>query len=76
MDKYLHFTVMMVTSLLLCLLIMPIWALAICVIISVGKEVYDCYKENPTGFDLDDLIADLFGILVGMLGSAAIIWLS
>ena len=35
--------------------------------VSIGKEIYDCYKTNPTGFSLGDLMADLLGVIVGMV---------
>ena len=25
--------------------------------IMVIKEIYDCYKKNPTGFDINDILA-------------------
>jgi hypothetical protein len=30
-------------------------------LIFIGKEIYDCYKPNPTGFDELDLLADYLG---------------
>ena len=33
----------------------------------VGKEIYDCYKVNPTGFDWRDLLVDIIGYFVGFL---------
>jgi uncharacterized protein YfiM (DUF2279 family) len=32
--------------------------------IAIGllKELYDCYKPNPTGWDWHDLLADLLGM--------------
>ncbi len=35
-------------------------------VISVGKEIYDKYKPNPTGFGLGDLLADFIGMVVGI----------
>lgn len=36
-------------------------------LISLAKEIYDVVKPNPTGFDVDDLIADSFGALFGVI---------
>jgi hypothetical protein len=33
--------------------------------IMVMKEIYDCYKKNPTGFDLADIAAGMGGFLLG-----------
>ena len=33
----------------------------------LGKELYDCVKPNPSGWDWFDLIADTIGIVVGIL---------
>lgn len=36
------------------------------VTIAIGllKELYDCHKPNPTGWDWHDLLADLLGMMV------------
>lgn len=52
-----------VFSLLWC----PKSAIAIALIVSVAKEIYDEYKTNATGFDTQDLIADCIGIILGLL---------
>lgn len=33
----------------------------------IGKEVYDEYKENPTGFDTEDLSYDIGGLVSSLL---------
>lgn len=66
-DKILHFVVMAVISATLFLAINPWVAFVLCLAISIGKEVYDCFKKNPTGFDLWDLTADMFGLFTGLL---------
>lgn len=45
----------------------PKGAIAIALIVSVAKEIYDEYKTNATGFDIQDLIADSIGIILGLL---------
>ena len=37
---------------------------AIATIIFIGKEIYDIYKPNPTGFDIKDLLADYTGFSI------------
>lgn len=32
--------------------------------IMVIKEIYDCYKKNPTGFDVADILAGMGGYLL------------
>lgn len=63
-DLLLHFEV----SALICLLLtifLPTWiAGLITLVIGLGKEIYDIYKPNATGFDILDLIFDIIGILV------------
>lgn len=34
-------------------------------IIFVGKEVFDMYKPQPTGFDKVDLTVDYIGLVIG-----------
>lgn len=66
-DKILHFVVMAAISATLFFAINPCVAFALCLAISIGKEVYDCFKKNPTGFDLWDLAADMVGVLCGYI---------
>lgn len=37
----------------------------IATMIFVGKEVWDMYKPNPTGFDKVDLAVDYIGLVIG-----------
>ena len=32
--------------------------------IMVIKEIFDCYKKNPTGFDVPDILAGMGGYLL------------
>ena len=63
-DLLLHFEVSALICLLLCILLQSWVAGLITLAIGIGKEIYDEYKPNATGFDLWDLLADLIGILV------------
>lgn len=62
-DLILHFIVSAV--IMLCLtFIVPNWVAAvITLLIGIMKELYDCVKPNPTGFDKLDIVADILGIL-------------
>lgn len=72
-DKILHFMVSMAIAILVVLLCLPLGTIAavgitvcVCSIAGIGKEIYDCKKDNPTGFDWKDLLADLIGMIVGI----------
>ena len=73
-DKVLHFVVSMAIAMgvmSLCmtfgLLIAMSVATIVCVSASLAKEIYDCHKKNPTGFDWYDLLADFLGMSFGEL---------
>ena len=42
-------------------------------VLFIGKEIYDKYKPNPTGFDKVDLSADYLGWGVGVWLSSVLI---
>lgn len=66
-DKIKHTAINYIIVVALSLLWCTIGAILAAVIVSVGKEIYDKYKTNATGFDLRDLIADGVGIVLGVL---------
>lgn len=43
------------------------WAVLPLLVIFIGKELYDCVKSNPTGFNLSDLRYDFIGGIVGYI---------
>ena len=45
----------------------PMLSCFIALAIGLLKELYDCHKPNPTGWDWHDLLADTIGIIVGMI---------
>ncbi len=49
------------------------WAIALTMIIGIGKEIYDMHKPNPTGFDKKDLLFDGIGCILGYLIALIII---
>ena len=48
-------------------------SVGITMIIGVGKEIYDVFKKNPTGFDIYDLFFDGFGSILGFIVSKIIL---
>ena len=64
-DLILHFMVGLAFGLLY--LILPILhTVLIASVIFIGKEVWDKYKPQPTGFDLLDLLADYIGLTISI----------
>lgn len=46
---------------------------SITLFIGLGKEIYDMFKENPTGFDIKDLLFDGLGCMIGFLLSGLVL---
>ena len=66
MDGLLHFSVSIILTTLLCLILPFYWAAFIVLLIGIGKEIYD--KVNKKGCaEWKDLICDIVGILIGIL---------
>ena len=66
-DKILHALINYIIVVALSLLWCTLGAILTAVVVSIGKEIYDSYKANATGFDLIDLVADGTGIVLGLL---------
>lgn len=66
-DKILHALINYIIVVVLSLLWCTMGAILTAVVVSIGKEIYDTYKANATGFDLFDLVADGTGIVLGLL---------
>ena len=66
-DKIKHTAINYIIVVALSLLWCNIGAILTAIVVSIGKEIYDKYKTNATGFDLRDLIADGVGIVLGLL---------
>ena len=63
-DKVLHFLCAL-AMMAVTMIAFPAWlAVFSTAAVCIGKEVYDCYKKNPTGFSWDDLVADALGMLL------------
>lgn len=61
-DKVLHFLCSAIIMVLCSTFFNPILSCFITLAIGLLKELYDCHKPNPTGWDWKDLLADLLGI--------------
>lgn len=66
-DKVLHLLCSAMIMLLLQLFLAP--PLAACLTLGIGvlKELYDCIKPNPTGWDWGDIVADVVGIAIVLI---------
>lgn len=51
---------------LLCLIMSLLFTVLIASVIFIGKEVWDKYKPQPTGFDWLDLLADYIGLTISI----------
>ena len=41
------------------------YGLGTALVVGISKEVYDMHKTNPTGFDMQDILADSIGGTIG-----------
>jgi hypothetical protein len=63
-DKLKHFIVGAILGIVSCFTGHLLLCFIFASIIFIGKEIYDIYKTNPTGFDIKDLIADYAGFSI------------
>ena len=80
-DKIKHFVAWFIGTMLLLVLLYLIkadyyflLANSIALGLGIAKEVYDCYKPNPTGFSIGDLIADVVAMIVANVVFIFAIW--
>lgn len=66
-DKLLHLLVNLFIILLFGGLFGIVIGLSLSILASLGKESYDALRPNGTGWDWKDLLADLVGIIIGIL---------
>lgn len=66
-DKVLHFICSAIIMWICSVLFNPMLSCFITLAIGLLKELYDCRKPDPTGWDWHDLLADTIGIMVGMI---------
>ena len=69
-DIKLHFMVGLALGLLY-LVLSLLFTVLIASVIFIGKEVWDKYKPQPTGFDWFDLLADYIGLTISIF----VIWI-
>jgi uncharacterized protein YfiM (DUF2279 family) len=62
-DKVLHFVCSALIMGLCSIVLNPMLSCFITIAIGLPKELYDCHKPNPTGWDWHDLLADLLGMV-------------
>ena len=62
-DKLLHFLCSAIIMGICSVFFNPMLSCFITLAIGLLKELYDCYKPNPTGWGWKDLLADLLGIV-------------
>lgn len=65
-DKLLHLLVNLTIVIVFGLLSGIVIGVGLAVIASLSKEVYDEYRPNGSGWDWDDIVADIIGILLGL----------
>ena len=64
-DKLAHFIIITCLT-IICYCVLKFYAIFVIIIVSVGKEIYDIYKPNPTGFDVKDILYDTLGFITGI----------
>lgn len=66
-DKVLHFLCSALIMALCSSVMNPTLSCLTTTAIGLLKELHDCHKPNPTGWDWHDLLADIIGIVIGWL---------
>jgi predicted membrane chloride channel (bestrophin family) len=65
-DKVLHCIVSLIIAFVFGLIFNgSVISMILTMLIGVGKEIFDTKKENPTGFDVNDLAFDSLGCILG-----------
>lgn len=65
-DKALHFLCSAIIMAVCSSVMNPTLSCFITIAFGLLKELYDCHKPNPTGWDWHDLLADLFGMVAAL----------
>lgn len=66
-DKIYHIIINFIIVLFLGVIFEPTVGLTVALIVSLGKEAYDEYKPESTGWNWEDLLADVIGMVIGLL---------
>ena len=67
-DKVLHFLCSALIMFVCSTFLNPTLSCFITIAIGLLKELYDCHKPKPTGWDWNDLLADLLGMVAVLVG--------
>lgn len=65
-DKVYHIAINFIIVLFLSVLFNPSIGLGIAIIVSLGKETYEEYRSEGSGWDWEDLFADIIGMILGL----------
>lgn len=66
-DKVKHLLCNFIIVIVFGLIFNPIIGLGLALIASLLKEIYDEYRDNGTGWDWNDIVADIIGIILGLI---------
>ena len=66
-DKVLHMICCFAIVVIFGLILNVVSGIALALIASFGKEAYDEVRPNGSGWSWDDILADLLGIVLGIL---------
>ena len=66
-DKLLHFLCSALIMAMCSTFLNPMLSCFITIAIGLLKELYDCHKPNPTGWEWHDLLADLLGMVFALI---------
>lgn len=66
-DKVKHLLCNFIIVIAFGLMFNPAIGLGLALVVSLLKEVYDEYRENGTGWDWNDIVADIIGIMLGLI---------
>ena len=66
-DKLLHFLCSALIMAMCSTFLNPMLSCFITIAIGLLKELYDCHKPNPTGWEWHDLLADILGMVFALI---------
>lgn len=66
-DKVKHLLCNFIIVIVFGLIFNPVIGLGLALIASLLKETYDEYRENGTGWNWNDIVADIIGIILGLI---------
>ena len=66
-DKVKHLLCNFIIVIVFGLIFNPVIGLGLALIASLLKEIYDEYRDNGTSWDWNDIVADIIGIILGLI---------